>query len=215
MGIGSSSGDKIGSEIGFKIGTIDESLSQVLTCTTSGLAYLSSTQAYGTWEFFIYKGGNGTTLNYNIVSDSSSLSNGYFVGPNSAERFSLNTMTGGAYSGSPFYTAVDYIALQTWYEIKVTRNSVLDEFVAGAVGTFAVYIRGGAFGSSYILIDVTGGTGTNPVTNNTYTTSTHQLLDLDATDKIADIRLNGSKVNMFNFTQTTGVYTQSYEKISL
>jgi len=68
------------------------------------------------------------------------------------------------------------IQINTWYNIKITRSEV---------GIFTSYIRGGAFGNNWTLINVTGGTGTNPFTDNTITASNYFVLDLDAGDKIA------------------------------
>ena len=86
-----------------------------------------------------------------------------------------------------FSTAASYVKINTRYRFKVTRNSFTDEFVVGAVGTFAVYIRGGDFGTDYVLVDVSGGTGSNPATDNTYTTSNYLVADLDTGDQISNI----------------------------
>jgi hypothetical protein len=55
--------------------------------------------------------------------------------------------------------------------------------------TFAVFIKGGSFGSEWTLVDTTGGSGSNPVTDSTYTTSNFMVCDLDSGDKISQIRL--------------------------
>ena len=55
-------------------------------------------------------------------------------------------------------------------------------------GEFYIYIRGGVFGvDDWTLVSVDGGTGTNPVTSATITTSKYFLIDLDIGDRIANI----------------------------
>ena len=56
--------------------------------------------------------------------------------------------------------------------------------------TFAVFIKGGSFGDTetgWTLVDTTGGSGTNPVNDSTYTTSAYMVADLDAGDLITNI----------------------------
>jgi len=55
--------------------------------------------------------------------------------------------------------------------------------------TFAVFIKGGSFGNEYTLVDTTGGSRTNPVTDSTYTESEYFVADLDVGDKISNIKL--------------------------
>lgn len=55
--------------------------------------------------------------------------------------------------------------------------------------TFAVFIKGGSFGDDWTLVSTAGGSGTNPVTDSTYTTSEYFVLDLDAGDRIANIKI--------------------------
>ena len=60
--------------------------------------------------------------------------------------------------------------------------------------TFAVFIKGGSFGDDWTLVDTTGGSGSNPVTDATYTTSEYLVADLDAGDRIANLKItNGVK----------------------
>lgn len=56
------------------------------------------------------------------------------------------------------------------------------------VGTFAVFIKGGSFGTEgWTLVDTTSGSGQNPVTDNTYTESKFLVIDADADDRIGKI----------------------------
>jgi hypothetical protein len=80
----------------------------------------------------------------------------------------------------------------TWYKVKVVRNSTTDEYIEGAVGTFGLYIND-------VLLDVSAGAGTNPVTDNTYTTSNWieiYYLDVSYNDFIRNFKINGNVVNL-------------------
>ena len=52
-----------------------------------------------------------------------------------------------------------------------------------------MYIKWGSFWDNYVLVDVTLGGGTNPVTDNTYTTSNFMVIDNDVWDQISWISL--------------------------
>ena len=55
--------------------------------------------------------------------------------------------------------------------------------------TFAVFIKGGAFGNNYTLVSTAGGSGTNPVTDSTYTSSNYFVLDMDPGDRFANFKM--------------------------
>ena len=55
--------------------------------------------------------------------------------------------------------------------------------------TFAVFIKGGDFGDDWTLIDTTGGSGPNPVKDSTYKTSNYFVADLDAGDRLANLKI--------------------------
>ena len=160
----------------FKIGeiTTDSDLHNVgqkyLECVTAGTLAIPSKQAYGTCEFNLY---------IYFISDKINFVNGYqFVFDSSERIWLLEKIDGGAYS--KMYTNASYASNTTWYKIKITRS---------LSGEFTYYIKGGNFGNEYILVDVTGGFGTNPITDNTYTTSNFYVLDLDAGDRITNIKM--------------------------
>jgi len=74
-------------------------------------------------------------------------------------------------------------ATATDYEVSgLTIRRIYD------ADTFAVFIKGGEFGDIYTLVDTTGGSGTNPITDSTYTTSQYLVTDLDNGDKISNIK---------------------------
>jgi len=151
-----------------------------LKCTTAGIISIPCNQAYGSWEFDWYKGADGNTFNNIFIGDNRTgafaTNTGYDLFISNTEYIRLNIYNGN--DGAYFITATNYFIINTWYHLKITRNTN---------GQFYVYIKGGTFGSDYILVSVTGGSGTNPVTDNTYTSSNYFVLDLDANDMIANI----------------------------
>lgn len=165
-----------------------------LECVGAGANTLAipSKQAYGTWEFDWYHGGSDVTgysrlLFISETNKNYPNANGYGIDwgiGGSLRFFRLNDTP--AFT-SKFITNTSYISVNTWYRIKVTRTYD---------GTFTFYIKGGDFGDEYILVDVTGGTGTNPITDNTHTTSNFfALVSYVTLDKITNIKLTqGIKV---------------------
>jgi len=177
-----------------------------LECTDNGVTYLANTEAYGVQEFGVCKV-TGTTFKVNFINDITSLEeNGYTIQFTSDNRVRLREATGGS-SSTIMSTPVGYIEDDICYGIKVTRNSVVDEYVPGAVNTFAVYIKGGLFGTDYVLVDPTGGSGTNPIIDSTHTTSVYSLVDYDDGDVLEYYYINSIPVDTRNFTDTTAVST--------
>lgn len=94
-------------------------------------------------------------------------------------------------------------AMSTDTGVLIFRNDVstADYEISGLTirriydaNTFAVFIKGGAFGDNYTLVSTAGGSGTNPIVDASYTTSNYFVTDLDAGDRIANIKLsNGIK----------------------
>ena len=147
-----------------------------LECTSSGTLAIPSKQAYGEWEFDLYKKGSPQIF---FIQDSitSGSAQGYNILLNTNEGIQLQRKG----VANDFVTANDYIVDNTWYRIKVTRT---------LNGEFYVYIRGGGFGDNdWTLIDVSGGTGTNPIIQNTYITSKYFVVDLDIGDCIANLTM--------------------------
>jgi uncharacterized protein (TIGR02145 family) len=180
-----------------------------LVNVTAGTADKENTQAYGTWEFDLYKGGDTTVPFITFINDENALINysgtyGFVFQNDETIRFAKD----GALVWS---TATSYISNNTWYRIKIERNQTLNQYHTGAVGSFAVYIKGGGFGDEYVLVSTAGGSGTNPVTDNTYTTSAYSVVDLDAGDQVAGFMANNKIVDFHSFTNGTG----AYDKLSL
>lgn len=147
-----------------------------LECTTAGTKpYGGQKEAYGTWEFDLYKGTGASSFAF-IGETSDAVTNGYTIKFPAANQFILRRVD----ATNIMSTVSSYIENNTWYRIKVTRTSD---------GEFTVSIKGGDFGDEYVLVDTTSGSGTNPVTDNTYTTSDFFLVDLDQDDRIGNITI--------------------------
>ena len=158
--------------------TINGNKVKVFECVTAGVLYLpinlfmtAEDAAYGTWKWWFLKGGDANTSYLDLISDGTAATaqnNGYqfVVGIN--EQILLRSTNGiGAFN--LFVTANSYLSNNTWYEVKVTRRYD---------GQFTAYLDG-------TLIDVSGGSGSNPVVDTTYKVSNYVTLDFDAGDKIA------------------------------
>lgn len=161
--------------------------SKYLECSSAGTTAFQSSQAYGTWEFDLYKGANGNNTYVNFISNgtNSPINNqGYYIciysaGANNEKIYFYKS--NGTSQSYLFYTDASYVADNTWYRIKITRTTA---------GVFTVYIKGGSFGDdSWTLVDATGGSGTNPTAADaTYTTSAYSVLDLDVGDKVSNFK---------------------------
>ena len=163
-----------------------------LECITAGTISLPSKQAYGTWEFDWYKGGDSNVtvvypINNNLLGFYAS-KNAYRLSSNASEALWL-VRENGASETVGFGSNDAYISNNTWYRIKITRSTS---------GVFTVLIKGGSFTpiigyDGWTLVSPKGAY-TNPVIDNTYTTSEYFVLDIDAGDRIANIQLtNGIK----------------------
>ena len=153
-----------------------------LECTSAGTIAIPCKQAYGEWEFDWYKGHDVNEAIIHFISDKNSIeaNSGYYYFMQVAERTGMGRRDAGVQT-SLSYSAASYIVSNTWYRAKITRT--LD-------GKSYHYIKGGAFGSDdWTLVDVSGGLGTNPVTDNTNTISEHLVLDLDVGDRIGNIKV--------------------------
>lgn len=131
-----------------------------IECSTlTGVDYLQSFQAYGTWEFNGYFSETTQTAFIFIAEDigtTTTAYNGYFLLINGSERVSFHRIVNGVPSGALMATVDGYINSNEWYKFVITRNSN-DEFY--------FYIKGGAF-NDFTLIEAD--TGTNPIVDSTH-----------------------------------------------
>jgi hypothetical protein len=80
--------------------------------------------------------------------------------------------------------------------LGVSNSTATDYEISGLTirriypaNTFAVFINGGAFGDNYTLVSTTGGTGTNPVTDATHTTSNYLVTSMGVGDRITNLKI--------------------------
>ena len=160
-----------------------------------GIAYINQDKAYGTWEFDFNKGADGNTVKIIFLANVNNGDNNYSIWFRNTENIQFRESDGTIH----FDTAASYIAINTDYRIKITRS---------LAGVFTVYIKGGAFGwSSWTLVSTAGGSGTNPVTDNTYTTSNYLVADLDNGDTVSNLKIDGKRISLANAVQSTGTWT--------
>jgi len=162
-----------------------------------GIAYINQDKAYGTWEFDVNKGTSHSFPTVGIISDNvqdlvSTNGNNYHFLFNSEERIYLRK---GRFN--LFKTGASYIAINTDYRIKITRS---------LAGVFTMYIKGGTFGWDD-WTTVVADSGTNPVTDNTYTTSNYFVADLDDTDTVSNLKIDGKRISLSGAVQSTGTWT--------
>jgi len=153
-----------------------------IECMTSGVLYQPSPQAYGTWEFDVNKVPDTATTIIAFNADVAGAWNapgqdGYFISLSSSEKFTLQKLTNGA-AAILGITGIDYVAIDTWYTIRVTRRYD---------GQFTAYIRGGAL-AKWTLIDVSGGSGSNPVIDASHTSTKYIILDTSAGAQIRNLK---------------------------
>ena len=157
-----------------------------IQCNVAGVMSIPSTQAYGEWYFDFYKGNMLNLIRIGTscllpVAPQDGTQTSYYIAVTSEERISLNKRIVGVLTALN-QTISSYIANTTWYNIKITRS---------ATGIFTTYIKGGVYGNIWTLISVSS--GTNPsAADNTYTTSNYFVVDLDAGDRIANVRFEPS-----------------------
>ena len=171
-----------------------------LVNTGAGMVYINSDTAYGEWEFDFNKGADGNNVYVPFIisshSDWTSTGEGYYFGVSSTENL-IFYRRNGAGATSLFTTVASYISINTDYRIKITRS---------LAGVFTVYIKGGTFGWD-TWTTVVADSGTNPVTDNTYTTSNYLVADIDSGDTISNLKIDGKRISLANAVQSTGTWT--------
>jgi hypothetical protein len=186
----------------FKVTTekIGQELVKSFECEADGVVYLpldsagirDAEGAYGTWEWWMNKGdtANVTEVLFcaDTIGDSSAVGqDAYGIRFSNLETADLFESTNGS-AATLFTTANDYIANNTWYGLKVTRD---------ASGEITAYISGGAYGNDYTPILLVGGSGANPVTDTTITAGQYLVLSMKAGDKFG----YGSNRAKYSFTK--------------
>jgi len=165
----------------------------------AGIAYINQDKAYGTWEFDFNKVGDGHVIRIQFISDDIDYATGegYMLAISSNEGIYLYSADGIGGFPTLFGTAVSYTTINTDYRIKITRS---------LAGVFTVYIKGGTFGWDD-WTTVVADSGSNPVTDNTYTTSSYLVADLDDGDKVSNLKIDGKRHSLNKATVSSGTFT--------
>ena len=172
--------------------TITNGTKYLEAITNASLVATPNNQAYGSWEFDFYK---ATTVGsgFNFITNNTSWYpsfTGYQMYLNTGLSIELWRENNVVISQIAT-TANSYFSLNTWYRIRITRTTS---------GAFTLLIKGGAFTPTagydgWTLVSMVGGVGTNPTTDNTFTSSNYFLMYLNAGDRIANLTLkNGIKI---------------------
>jgi hypothetical protein len=146
-----------------------KSRTKYLENVTAGMIYIPCEFA-GTYEFNYYKGADANTSNIAFICDSinSITGNTYAYVIGATEEVAIYRPGTSILSAS----ATGYITNNTWYKLKVTVSTQ---------GVFNYYVNG-------TLVTPTG-VYTNPFTDTAVTTANFFLLDLDAGDRIANLKV--------------------------
>jgi hypothetical protein len=147
---------------------------KAIECIVAGTIYIPihwfqqtpTEAAYGAWDWWIYHANASRTKSALVAnSKTHTLSNGYNLDILNTEGVILQKTN----IGNIFSTVPSYVSSDTWLNFRVTRSRV---------GALTAYLNG-------TLIDVSGGTGTNPVTDTSYTVSNYTLFDFGVGDRLS------------------------------
>ena len=152
-----------------------------LECVTNGNITIPATQAFGTWEFDIFRPSGNIEIELsgdvlNKYTDNVGTGYWFLFYSNSKTYFPKKV------AGAPtqlMITASNYMVINTWYSIRITRD---------IKGIFTLWVKGGAFGDTWTLISATDG-GTNPTAADlTLTKSNGMSLSLSAGCCVANLK---------------------------
>jgi len=148
----------------------------VLSIPTSRFHQTPTEAAYGTWEFSLLKTGAGAAPLVAFINGLSNrvigggVNNGYILAMSGSETIACSRIDTGSVTNK-FTTVTSFFNVGQRYHFKITRSGS---------GVFTFYMDG-------VLIDATGGSGTNPFTDATITTSNYIAPDLDAGDQFGGL----------------------------
>ena len=152
-----------------------------LECTADGTVGFLSDQAYGEWEFDLYKEYDDNVIEVMFLSDKIGGRTeiyGYIFNVGNGEQYRIYAGNPGSSLPVLLQGSDDYMSLNTWYRIKITRT--LD-------GEFYFYIKGGEFGVENWTLVPAGVYGNNPATNTTYDSSTYIVINSDLGDRFTNL----------------------------
>jgi hypothetical protein len=144
---------------------------KLITCETDGDQFRPQPHAFGSWHFGFRSQGDPSTRRIYLISDvpggAPSVGGYSFTFYAASLTLALQKFTPGAVS--IWATAAGYVDHDVYYEVWISRNKS---------GVFTAWIKGGTF-VIWTLIDVSGGIGSNPVTEDTVTTSVYRVVNGD------------------------------------
>jgi hypothetical protein len=180
--------------------------SSTLTCTVDGAAHIADSSFTGTWEFDFSKPAAGALILTFVCNSSDPSTDGALrIDMDGDELFRLvETLEGVLFSTTTAYTAND----ATWYRIRIERNTTINQYFVGAAKDIKVFIKGGAFGSSFVAVSIAS--GANPATPaNVLTTSADFIIESNAGAAIRDIDINGVRKAASDFVTDSGTFVAS------
>jgi len=102
---------------------------QYLQASGGLLTAFGSAQAYGDFEFNLYKGADANEIRIYPISTMANLyGSGYWFGMRSSEELRLNSYANGSSAVQMMLTPNSYVANNTWYNIKLSRLSSQGSF---------------------------------------------------------------------------------------
>lgn len=163
--------------LGYPVFDIGE---KYLQATAAGTVAFPSNQAYGEWIFKFYRSDGSVNLIYDFISDTiNSLNeggNGYRFYAFSADNELIMSRYSNGSQTILFRTGDGAITDGKAYEIKITRTFT---------GIMSLYVRGSEYGDEWTLAPLlTGGSGSNPATDNAHHSSKYSVIDNDTDDFI-------------------------------
>jgi len=181
-GLIGNSGFSVGSGGMFIASDPDGGRVKAIVVQTDGWYSRPSTQAYGEWSFIMDRYQTNTTRVLLIGSDNADVTGGtqngyYFISGNSGQ-VTLSKVTAGA-GVSLFQSAGGVMVTGTRYKVRVTRN---------VAGVFSTYLTDMDSGSPEFL--VTAITGTNPVTDTSFSTSNYLVIQGDQYDALGNFKFS-------------------------
>jgi hypothetical protein len=142
-----------------------------LECTVAGTIATLSHQAFGTWEWDMYKLDASEVFvlfTASVVGNRTATGqDGYYLGSSNAENLILGKNTDGTPSAL-YVGANGIINASQWYHYKVTKIKP---------GVMSLLVDG---------VLVAASSGSNPVTDTSFSTSVFTVLDNDAGDRVAN-----------------------------
>lgn len=152
-----------------------------LECVTAGTLSLPSNRAYGTVEVDVYNAATATDFVVyflNTVMPTAAASwTWYRLLLSWSEFVALDRVLSGVHTRM-MQSANNYIQTGTWYRFAKTRDINWNA---------TLYVKGGAFGSKYVLLSTSWWLGVNPALSNTVTTSNFFGLYMSPWDRVGKI----------------------------